>query len=720
MRCGIYVRVSTDDQRDNGYSIDSQLRMIKEYCEKNDYDIVDVYNDAGHSGKDLMRPEMQRLLKDIKSKKIDKLIAIKVDRLTRNNYDGFWLLNYCEEHDVKIELILEPYDVSTANGEMIFGMNLVFGQRERKEIGARTKRAMEEMALERIHPSKAPYGYIRNKETGHLEVEPIEAEVVKEIFELCKQGNSTRSIATIMKDNNAYLKQGKWKSDRVYKILSNSIYIGVFEYGKYKRKPQDILRVENYCEPIIDEVTWNATRNVLVKNKHSNYGEYIHLFSGLVKCPICGEIMSSSESFKYPNAKQKVYYHLRCKNHNCSGFGLHYNTEKIETKLKQVLEELTLFMLSMDNEIITCNSTKSDDVKDIEKAIRLYSAALDLADEHNNSNLIEVSLTNLASLYVISKRHISNDLLQRIELSARQDTVYGYHTLTDVSLLKNHIDSARYYLELAKAHTTDICDMAELQYTAYHIEVQAKNFEKATDNVHRYIYLNDSIMRSNMQFSAGMVERDYFKERTKFAQYRMKNRTVWEIAIAAATFFIIGIAWYIVRQRLRMQRDRTNHYLLLTEKANSEYKALTERVKKQQTTESYLRGLAASRFDIVDKLGKTYYERENTTSQQSVIFNEVKQIITDFAESNEILQELEKIVNTCHDNAMYKLKEDFPTMKTSDTRLLCYIFVGFSPQVISLFMKDTVANVYARKSRLKSRIKSAKIVNKELFLNLLG
>ena len=388
MRCGIYVRVSTDDQRDNGYSIDSQLRMIKEYCEKNEYNIVDVYNDAGHSGKDLMRPEMQRLLKDIKSKKIDKLVAIKVDRLTRNNYDGFWLLNYCEEHDVKIELILEPYDVSTANGEMIFGMNLVFGQRERKEIGARTKRAMEEMALERIHPSKAPYGYIRNKETGHLEVEPIEAQVVKEIFELCKQGNSTRGIATIMKDNNAYLKQGKWKSDRVYKILSNSIYIGVFEYGKYKRKPQDILRVENYCEPIIDEVTWNATRNVLVKNKHSNYGEYIHLFSGLVKCPICGEIMSSSESFKYPNGKQKVYYHLRCKNHNCSGFGLHYNTEKIETKLKQVLEELTLFMLSMDNEIITCNSSKSDDVKDIEKAIeKLKLQEKRLVDLYLSSNL---------------------------------------------------------------------------------------------------------------------------------------------------------------------------------------------------------------------------------------------------------------------------------------------------------------------------------------------
>ena len=63
--------------------------MIKDYCEKNNYDIVDIYNDAGYSGKDLMRPEMQRLLQDIKSKKLDKLIAIKVNRLTRNNYDGF-------------------------------------------------------------------------------------------------------------------------------------------------------------------------------------------------------------------------------------------------------------------------------------------------------------------------------------------------------------------------------------------------------------------------------------------------------------------------------------------------------------------------------------------------------------------------------------------------------------------------------------------------------
>lgn len=357
--------------------------------------------------------------------------------------------------------------------------------------------------------------------------------------------------------------------------------------------------------------------------------------------------------------------------------------------------------------------------KDIEKAMRLYSAALDLADEQKNDELAESSLTNLASLYVISgKRQIPHDLLQRIELSARKDTLYGYHTMVDVQLLKNRVDSARHYLKLAEAHTTDIRDMADLYYTAYRIEAQSKNFEKATDNIHRYIYLTDSLTRSNMQFSAGMVEREYFQEQSAFAEYRIKNRTILEISAIVIVILLLGVAWYIIRQRMRLQRERTDHYLLLAEEANSEYKALTERMEGQRSTESHLKGLVTSRFDIIDKLGKTYYERENTLSQQAAMFQEVKQIITDFSENNEMLQELELIVNTCHDNAMQKLRNDFPAMKEADIRLLCYIFVGFSPQVISLFMKDTVANVYARKSRLKSRIKSAETTNKDLFLSL--
>ena len=438
MRCGIYVRVSTDEQRDNGYSIDSQLRMIKEYCEKNNYDIVDVYNDAGHSGKDLMRPEMQRLLKDIKSHKIEKIVAIKVDRLTRNNYDGFWLLNYCEEHDVKIELILEPYDVSTANGEMIFGMNLVFGQRERKEIGARTKRAMEEMALEKVHPSKAPYGYTRNDETGHLEVEPIEAQVVKRIFELYKNSSSIRSIANTLNEEKSYLKQGKWNSDKVYKILTNSIYIGTFAYGRTKRKAQDILYVDNYCEQIIDENSWNITRKILEKNKHPNYGEHIHLFTGIVRCPDCGKVMSSTNSFKNSGTpKQKNYYHVTCKNSDCKSKGLHYNCDKIEEKLARVLNELTRYMYDMDSEIIVCNSTKTKDIKDIDKAIeKLKTQEKKLVDLYLSSTLNVETINHKND--VIKKEIEFSFIFDSLNRKAKKDLIKKLIECIEIKRDKNY------------------------------------------------------------------------------------------------------------------------------------------------------------------------------------------------------------------------------------------------------------------------------------------
>lgn len=524
MRCGIYVRVSTDDQRDNGYSIDSQLRMIKEYCEKNEYDIVDVYNDAGHSGKDLLRSDMQRLLKDIKSHKLEKLIAIKVDRLTRNNYDGFWLLNYCEEHDVKIELILEPYDVSTANGEMIFGMNLVFGQRERKEIGARTKRAMEEMALERVHPSKAPYGYIRNKETGHLEIEPIEAEVIKDIFNLCKQGNSVRGIATIMKDTNRYLKSGKWKSDRVYKILTNSIYIGTFAFGKYKRKAQDILYVENYCEAIIDNETWNVTRKVLEKNKHPNYGEHIHLFTSLVKCPDCGGILSSTNSFKNSGTpKEKVYYHLTCKNPNCKSKGLHYNCDKIEKKLVKLLNELTRYMQDNTNEILTSNSKKSTELKDIDKAIdKLKTQEKKLVDLYLSSSLnVEVinqknenikkeiaKLTNKKESMFPGddNKEYTIELLKKLDCKQEQDTIIFPNDITLFGMWKTLNKKSK------KELINKFISLIEIERDKnYNIEIKNVKFtdELISKSTNEYLDYLNNIMQDNQM---GVIYQDKIDE----------------------------------------------------------------------------------------------------------------------------------------------------------------------------------------------------------------
>lgn len=150
--------------------------------------------------------------------------------------------------------------------------------------------------------------------------------------------------------------------------------------------------------------------------------------------------------------------------------------------------------------------------------------------------------------------------------------------MIDVQLLKHRTDSARHYLQLAEAQDNDVLDLAELQYTAYRIEALSGNFRKATDHIHRYIYLTDSLTRSTMQVSAGITEKEYFQEQSAFAEYRMKNRIFWETTVICGIFILAGIAVYIIRQRLRIQRERNDRYLLLAEEARAEYRALTRQL----------------------------------------------------------------------------------------------------------------------------------------------
>ena len=229
-----------------------------------------------------------------------------------------------------------------------------------------------------------------------------------------------------------------------------------------------------------------------------------------------------------------------------------------------------------------------------------------------------------------------------------------------------------------------------------------------------------SLTRSSLQGSAGMIEKEYFRERTAFYNYRLQSRRTWELAIFGAAFLLLGIAGYIIRQRINLHRARNERYLLLVREMQSEYRNLSALLERSHEEDALLKGEIAARFDIVEQLGRTLYERESSASAQTALVRQVKRLIDDFSENGTMLQELERVVNVAHDDAMRKLRHDFPQMKDADVRLLCYIFGGFSPQVISLFMHDSVANVYARKSRLKARIRASEVVNKDLFLSLLG
>lgn len=361
-------------------------------------------------------------------------------------------------------------------------------------------------------------------------------------------------------------------------------------------------------------------------------------------------------------------------------------------------------------------------MRDLGRALRDCSMALERADELRDDTLVRRSLALFATIYTVAEsERIPDDLLRRIETSIRSDTTAaGYCTRAQTFLLRNRPDSARRCLQRAETLDPDNDVLPMIEYTAYRVETRAGRYRDAARMIDRFIFLNDSLTRTALQASAGMIERDYFRERAAFADFRMQNRRLGERLVAAVVLLLLLIAGLILRQRIRLHKERNERYLLLVREAEAEYRNLARSLQQRDRDEARMKGLIASRFDIVDRLGKTLYERENTVSGQAVMTREVKRIIEGFAENGDMLQELEHIVDMAHDGVMRKLRRDFPKMKESDVRLLCYIFGGFSPQVISLFMEESVANVYARKSRLKSRIKASEAPDRELFLALLG
>ena len=141
----VYVRVSTDAQFEEGYSIDAQEEKLRQWCRLKDYTNVEVYQDGGWSGSNLDRPAMKKLISDITCRRVGRVVVYKLDRLSRSQKDTLFLL---EEvfipYDVEFYSLNENFDTSTPYGKAMIGILSVFAQLERENIRERTRMGMYE------------------------------------------------------------------------------------------------------------------------------------------------------------------------------------------------------------------------------------------------------------------------------------------------------------------------------------------------------------------------------------------------------------------------------------------------------------------------------------------------------------------------------------------------------------------------------------------------
>lgn len=298
LRAALYERVSTDEQALRGYSIEAQKENLTDYCNDNGYKIVDHYTDEGISGAKppLKRPALQRLLNDVQAGKIDIILFTKLDRWFRNVPEYFKVQEILEKHRVEWKTIFEDYDTTTANGRLTITIMLSLAQNERDKGSERVNMVLEHKRKNKeacFGGGVAPLGYKKQKDENGVTrlVKDEETEqAVNDFWDMIIKYNNVYKAGKYV--NQTYGMQRTAKQWRY--IFNRDIYTGVY-YG-----------VEDFCEPYIDRELWQKIHSGRPVKKAQNK---VYLFTGLIKCPVCGKIMASRMSSR----GKIVYKGYRCK-----------------------------------------------------------------------------------------------------------------------------------------------------------------------------------------------------------------------------------------------------------------------------------------------------------------------------------------------------------------------------------------------------------------------
>lgn len=297
MIVAIYTRVSTQEQAKEGYSIHEQQERTKKFCEAHGWTVSKVYTDAGFSGSNTNRPDLQELIAAVKAHLIDKVVVYKLDRLSRSQLDTLFLIEKVFlANGVDFVSMSENFDTGTAFGRAMIGILAVFAQLEREQIKERMAIGIEARAKDgKFHGGSAvPIGYDYTE--GNL-LPNSDAEQVRKVFELFASGKSVWKIEEEMQPYSH--KFGKWSARTIRNVLQNETYI-----GRIRRKETSF---PGRHQAIIDEDTFATAQALLLRKQSDNIRNHTRqsrktMLSGKLRCAYCGS------SFHLVSRGTRSYY----------------------------------------------------------------------------------------------------------------------------------------------------------------------------------------------------------------------------------------------------------------------------------------------------------------------------------------------------------------------------------------------------------------------------
>ena len=557
--CGLYLRVSTEDQAREGFSLPEQKERLETFCKFKGYEIVDYYEDAGISAKTgNYRPEFERLKEDIKSKRINTIIALKLDRITRSIFDWEKLMTFLDENDAYIDCANDEVNTTNANGKMISRLLMSVSQNEIERTSERTKVGLAGAIKQGHLPSQAPLGY--KHENKKLVIDYSTKDVVVRIFDLYYNGNSYQTISNILNEEQV-LGKTNWRDSTITAILENEVYKGDFVHGKRTKHP---TYYENVVEPLVSKEMWEDCQAQKKKNSRAYQRTLTYLFLQKIRCPRCNNLMGGKATKK---KNGNVYYYYYC--NDCK---LNLKENVIEEYFENFINEIVEYDSVVNQFFLPMIKQKFDEPKELlEKELDKQNAKLDrirkayisgafdleeynaekkIVDEAISKIQSELNTTNITEELkftpqdILLKRDIDfiNKVKLKDEYKERTKTWKDYTREEKSDLIMKYVDDIT-LLEKNKVMIVDevrfresICRPCNELVSAGYIDIKTPTlFGNLVGQLRFSNYLPEEevgkhIMRLRQYYDVGFEEATYYVEdRVFYFNFLQDNRAIVRI-----------------------------------------------------------------------------------------------------------------------------------------------------------------------------------------------
>ncbi len=568
-KAALYIRVSTTHQIDKD-SLPFQRSELINYAKYAlNIDSYEIFEDAGYSGKNTDRPKYQEMMHRIHKGEFSHLLVWKIDRISRNLKDFTKMYEDLRECKVTFVSKNEQFDTSSAMGEAMLKIILVFAELERKLTAERVFSIMLSRAEKGLwNGATVPIGYVWSEKEKFPVICPDEAETVRYIFNQYEKLASTNRVAHLLNEEVIPTKRGgRWTAKTIQNVLRNPFYIGTYRYnvrtqGKRRLKdPSEWVVVENNHPAIIEKEQFDKVANMLDGNyRGSSFSQrsniHTHIFSRLLTCGKCGSTLNAG----LDSSRSDGY---RPSRYTCSNSRFVKNVDGCNNYISDIV--LLPFVFSYISNYLQLSDKidRKHSLKDVERMLLKGPALIDIQSIDRTG--LEKTYTSLILGYDSAElEHNSSDSVSDLKLQKLMKNKAKFekalNRLEDLFLFSEEAMSKKDYL-FKKRDLIEQLSSLNSEIESYHKEslkssIQSKSFiSDATD-----LLLFESFQNSKLVFKRSFLaslDRERVQEliQSVIEVIEVKNKKVHSIT------FSNGITHKFMYKAENKQKIRTREKL---------------------------------------------------------------------------------------------------------------------------------------------------------------